>query len=134
MRKAVASKLKTDLPEFRIGDTVDVSVKIVEGDKERLQTFSGVVISRRGGGISQTFTVRRIVNNEGVERTFPLHSPKVTSIKVARGGKVRRAKLYFLRERVGKARRLKDEVRKAGDTAAASAPRAAEPAESVEAP
>ena len=130
MRKAVASKLKTDVPNFRIGDTVNVSVKIVEGDKERLQTFSGVVISRRGSGISETFTVRRIVNNEGVERTFPLHSPKVTSIKVARGGKVRRAKLYFLRERVGKARRLKDEGHKAAD---ASAPPAAEPAESVEA-
>ena len=130
MRKAVASKLKTDVPDFRIGDTVNVSVKIVEGDKERLQTFSGVVISRRGSGISETFTVRRIVNNEGVERTFPLHSPKVTAIDVARGGKVRRAKLYFLRERVGKARRLKDEGHKA---AAASAPPAAKPAESVEA-
>jgi large subunit ribosomal protein L19 len=133
MRKAIASKLKADLPEFRIGDTVDVSVKIVEGDKERIQTFSGVVISRRGRGISETFTVRRIVNNEGVERTFPVHSPKVTAIEVARGGKVRRAKLYFLRQRVGKARRLKDEVRRAGETADASAAPAAEPAGSTEA-
>ena len=112
MRKAVASKMRKDIPDFRIGDTVDVAVKIVEGDKERIQAFSGVVIGRRGSGISETFTVRRIVNNEGVERTFPLHSPKITAIGVVRGGKVRRAKLYFLRERVGKARRLKDSLHK----------------------
>lgn len=123
IRKAVASKMKKDVPDFRIGDTVDVSVKIIEGDKERIQGFSGVVISRRGSGISETFTVRRIVNNEGVERTFPLHSPKITAIEVIRGGKVRRAKLYFLRGRVGKARRLKDSLHKtAGAEESAPAP------------
>jgi large subunit ribosomal protein L19 len=124
IRKAVASRTKTDIPDFRIGDTVNVSVKITEGDKERIQAFSGVVISRRGSGVSKTFTVRRIVNNEGVERTFPLYSPRVTSIEVLRSGKVRRAKLYFLRERVGKARRLKDELRKgaAGKESARTAP------------
>ena len=132
IRKAVASSMKKDLPDFRIGDTVNVSVKIVEGDKERIQGFSGVVISRRGGGISEMFTVRRIVNNEGVERTFPLHSPKVTTVEVARSGKARRAKLYFLRQRVGKARRLKDSLRKAaGEESVPAAGNQA--AESVEA-
>ncbi len=137
IRKAVASKIKKDLPEFRIGDMVNVSVKIVEGDKERIQGFSGVVISRRGRGISETFTVRRIVNNEGVERTFPLHGPKLTAIEVLRRGKVRRAKLYFLRGRVGKARRLKDSLRKgaaAEESAPAAAQDQAEQTESVEAP
>ena len=120
MRKAVASYMKKDPPEFRIGDTVEVSVRIVEGEKERVQAFTGVVIARRGSGISETFTVRRIVNNEGVERVFPVHSPKVASITVIRGGQVRRAKLYFLRDRVGKKTRLKD--------LKVSVPGAAEPA------
>ncbi|MFB3892334.1 MAG: 50S ribosomal protein L19 [Phycisphaerae bacterium] len=97
-----------DLPDFKIGDTVDVSVRIVEGEKERVQVFSGVVIGRRGTGVGEMFTVRRIVNNEGVERTFPLASPKIAGIEVIRGGKARRAKLYFLRKRVGKATRLRD--------------------------
>ncbi len=99
---------KPEIPKFRIGDTVSVSVKIVEGDRERIQNFIGVVIGRRGAGLSEMFTVRRIVNNEGVERTFPLHSPKITAIEVQRSGKVRRAKLYYLRQRVGKARKLRE--------------------------
>jgi large subunit ribosomal protein L19 len=97
-----------NLPEFKIGDTVDVSVRIIEGEKERVQVFSGVVISRRGEVDGEMFTVRRIVNNEGVERTFPLSSPKIAGISVVRGGRARRAKLYFLRKRVGKATRLRD--------------------------
>ena len=109
IRKAVESQLKKDVPSFAIGDTVDVSVRIVEGDKERIQLFSGTVIARRGHGMGEYFTVRRIVNNEGVERTFPLHSPKVAGVSVVRGGKVRRAKLYYLRDRVGKATRLKEQ-------------------------
>jgi len=116
MQKAVASRMRKDPPSFRIGDTVNVSVKIVEGDKERLQTFSGVVLGRRGTGLGEMFTVRRIVNNEGVERTFPLHSPRIASVEVVRGGEVRRAKLYFLRGRVGKATRLKDQPRRSEPT------------------
>ncbi|MDP6046400.1 MAG: 50S ribosomal protein L19 [Phycisphaerae bacterium] len=111
INKAVQSSLKTDLPEFNVGDTVEVSVRIVEGDKERVQIFGGVVIRISGNGISETFTVRRIVNKQGVERTFPMHSPKVAAVKVLRGGKTRRAKLYFLRDRVGKATRLKQTAR-----------------------
>jgi len=101
-----AAHLKGAMPKFDIGDTVEVGVRIVEGGKERVQPFIGVVIGRRGAGSSSTFTVRRIVNNEGVERTFPVHSPKVAAVDVVRHGKVRRAKLYYLRERVGKARKL----------------------------
>lgn len=100
--------LKNKLPEFSVGNTVDVYVKIIEGTKERIQIFNGVVIARRGTGINQTFTVRRIVNNEGVERTFMVHSPLLVDVKVRRRGKVRRAKLYYLRERVGKSRRLRE--------------------------
>jgi large subunit ribosomal protein L19 len=108
MNKAVASQLKKDIPVFAIGDSVDVSVRIIEGDKERIQVFSGTVIARRGHGMGESFIVRRIVNNEGVERSFPLHSPKVAGVRVIRGGRVRRAKLYYLRDRVGKATRLKE--------------------------
>jgi large subunit ribosomal protein L19 len=100
--------LKREVPEFHIGDTVDVQTRIREGGKERTQIFNGVVIARRGRGTNESFTVRRIVNNEGVERGFMLHSPLVAGIEVKRRGKVRRAKLYFLRERVGKARRLRE--------------------------
>jgi len=100
--------LRSELPDFAIGDTVTVQVRIIEGDKERVQPFSGVVIARRGRGTTETFTVRRIVNNEGVERIFPVHSPKLHAINVVRKGKVRRAKLFFLRDRVGKARRLRE--------------------------
>ena len=107
MLDAVESKcLKKDIPHFEIGDTVDVRCRIKEGDKERIQIFTGVVIARKGRGINETFTVRRIVNDEGVERIFPLHSPNIVDIKPIRGGKTRRAKLYFLRQRTGKAVRL----------------------------
>jgi large subunit ribosomal protein L19 len=102
--------MNKQIPEFAIGDTVDVAVKISEGDKTRLQTFSGIVISRKHGGLRETFTVRRIVDGEGVERTFPIHSPLVASIQVKRHGVARRAKLYFLRDRVGKATRLKERI------------------------
>jgi len=107
MLDAVEGKnLKTDIPHFEMGDTVDVRCRIKEGDKERIQVFTGTVIARRGRGINETFTVRRIVANEGVERIFPLHSPNVMDIRPVRSGKARRAKLYFLRERTGKAVRL----------------------------
>ena len=106
LKKVAASSMKKDVPDFRVGDTVNVSCRIVEGDKERIQIFSGTVIGRRGSGVSETFTVRRIVANEGVERIFPLHSPKIAGVEVVRGGKVRRAKLYYLRKRIGKATRL----------------------------
>jgi large subunit ribosomal protein L19 len=105
---AERSCLKSDVPEFHIGDTVEVSCRIVEGGRRRAQVFIGVVIARRGHGLNETFTVRRIVNNEGVERIFMLHSPLIVGIKVTRRGKVRRAKLYFLRGRVGKAQRLRE--------------------------
>ncbi len=100
--------LKPSIPGFHIGDTVDVHTRIVEGEKERIQIFNGVVIARRGTGINAVFTVRRIVNNEGVERTFMVHSPNVVSVTIKRRGKVRRAKLYYLRNRVGKARKLRE--------------------------
>ena len=98
--------LKKDIPYFEIGDVVDVRCRIIEGDKERIQIFSGTVIARKGRGINETFTVRRIVNDEGVERIFPIHSPNIIDIKPVRSGKVRRAKLYFLRKRTGKAVKL----------------------------
>jgi len=103
-----ARNRKQKTPVFAIGDNVDVSVKIVEGEKERVQVFSGVVIARKGSGINETFTVRRIVNDEGVERIFPIHSPSVVDVTVRRHGRIRRAKLYYLRQRVGKAVRLKE--------------------------
>ena len=104
---AVESKsLKKNIPHFEIGDTVDVRCRIIEGDKERVQIFTGIVIARKGRGINETFTVRRIVDNEGVERIFPLHSPNVVDIRPIRSGKTRRAKLYYLRKRTGKAVRL----------------------------
>ena len=95
-------------PEFRIGDTVNVHIKIVEGGKHRVQVFNGVVIACRGRGTGETFTVRRIVGKEGVERIFLVHSPNISKVEVIRSGKVRRAKLYFLRDRVGKSRRLRE--------------------------
>jgi large subunit ribosomal protein L19 len=101
-------QMKEDIPRFSVGDTVDVRVKIVEGEKERIQVFNGMVIAKNGGGIRETFTVRRIVQGEGVERIFPLHSPKIVDVKVKKSGKVRRAKLYYMRERSGKATRLKE--------------------------
>lgn len=114
--------LKAKLPTFRVGDTVDVHCRIKEGDKERIQVFNGVVISRKGRGLNASFTVRRIVANQGVERMFPLHSPNVTDVKVKRHGKVRRAKLFYLRERVGKARKLR-ELRGAKKTGTGAAPK-----------
>jgi len=97
-----------DIPKFEIGHTVDVHTKILEGDKERVQIFTGVVIARNGTGTREMFTVRRIVNNEGVERKFPVHSPRIAKIEVKRKSVVRRAKLYYLRDRVGKAVRLRE--------------------------
>jgi large subunit ribosomal protein L19 len=99
---------KKDLPKFQIGDSVDVHVRILEGTKERTQLFSGTVISMRGDGMREMFTVRRIVQGEGVERVFPIHSPKIAKVEVKRTGQVRRAKLYYLRDRVGKATRLRE--------------------------
>jgi large subunit ribosomal protein L19 len=116
------SSLKANLPQFAVGDTVDVATRIVEGDKERIQVFSGTVIMKKGRGINATFTVRRIVNNEGVERIFPLHSPFIASVTVKRSGESRRAKLYYLRNRVGKATRLV-EKRKAKKDDASTSPR-----------
>ena len=100
--------LRTDLPEFNVGDTVKVFVKVVEGTKERLQAFEGVVIARRNGSVRETFTVRRVSYGVGVERTFPLHSPRIDRIVVVKRGKVRRAKLYYLRNLSGKAAKIKN--------------------------
>ena len=102
-----AEQLKADLPEIYVGDTVKVGVRIREGNKERIQPYEGVVIAKRHGGLNETITVRRIFQGIGVERVFMLHSPQVASVKVERRGKVRRAKLFYLRERVGKATRVK---------------------------
>ncbi len=101
-------QLRTDIPNFRAGDTLKVHVKVIEGTRERVQLFEGVVIKRQGGGIGETFTVRKISYGVGVERTFPVHSPKIDKLEVARRGKVRRAKLYYLRELRGKAARIKE--------------------------
>ena len=105
---------RDDLPEVSVGDSVDVAVKIVEGERRRVQTFSGTVIKIRGGGLGKTFTVRRIVAGEGVERIFPVHSPVIDAIKITRKGRVRRAKLYYLRDRVGKSTRLREVLGKRG--------------------
>lgn len=108
VREIGQQQMKKDIPAFRAGDTVRVHVKVVEGQRERIQVFEGVVIQRRGGGISEMFTVRKISYGVGIERTFPLHSPRLAKIEVARRGKVRRAKLYYLRNRRGKAARIKE--------------------------
>src|SRR3989442_10795682 len=105
---------KGDPLKFDIGDQVDVHVRILEGEKERIQVYGGTVIARRGGGSREMFTVRRIVQGEGVERIFPLHSPRIAAVEVKRSGKVRRAKLYYLRERVGKSTRLRERRQKEG--------------------
>ena len=107
----VKDQIKADLPDVRVGDTVDVHVRIIEGVKERIQIFAGVVIKMQGGGINKTITVRRIVANEGVERLFPINSPRIAKLEIKRHGDSRRAKLYFLRDRVGKKRRLRDRRR-----------------------
>ena len=108
IRSIEQAQLKKDIPSFKPGDTVKVYVKVVEGNRERLQAFEGVVIKRKGGGIAETFTVRRVSFGIGTERVFPLHSPRIDRIKVVRRGRVRRAKLYYLRERTGKAARIKE--------------------------
>jgi large subunit ribosomal protein L19 len=123
---------KKDLPKFEVGDTVDVHVRILEGQKERVQIFNGVVIGRRGEGMREMFTVRRIVQSEGVERTFPINSPKIAKIEVKRTGRVRRAKLYYLRDRVGKATRLRERKPKVSGDGAASKKKGA-PAEGTKA-
>lgn len=105
------SSLKTETPKFNVGDTVRVSVRIQEGDKSRIQMFEGTVIAKKHGGVQETFTVRRVAHGCGVERVFPVHSPVVEKVEVVRLAKVRRAKLYYLRDRVGKAAKTKDAIR-----------------------
>jgi large subunit ribosomal protein L19 len=113
LQHVVAGQIKPekDFPPFSIGDTINVHVRIIEGEKERIQVFQGVLISVNGRGINRTITVRRIVANEGVERIFPLNSPRIAQLEVVRRGDARRAKLYYLRKRVGKSRRLRDQRR-----------------------
>src|SRR5690625_365076 len=108
IQELTKEQLRQDLPSFRPGDTLRVHVKVVEGTRERIQVFEGVVIKRQGGGISETFTVRKISYGVGVERTFPVHSPRIAEIEVARRGSVRRAKLYYLRNLRGKAARIRE--------------------------
>jgi large subunit ribosomal protein L19 len=111
-------QMKEEVTDFNVGDTVEVSVRITEGERQRLHAFTGIVIARRGGSLRETFIVRRIVGGEGVERTFPLHSPAIAAIKVVRRGDVRRAKLHYLRQRVGKATRVKEKLATKRDKAA----------------
>ena len=111
LKKISEGSMKSDVPAFEVGDTVRVSVKIKEGNRERIQAFEGTVIAKKHGGISETFTVRRVAHGCGVERVFPLHSPKVEKVEVIRNGKVRRSKLYYLRDRVGKAAKVKEQIR-----------------------
>ena len=101
-------QIKPSVPPFRAGDTIRVHIKVAEGGRDRLQAFEGVVIGRRGGGLREAFTVRRISHGVGVERTFPLHSPRLEKIEILRSGRVRRAKLYYLREKIGKETRIKE--------------------------
>ncbi len=108
LKVMAADSMKENVPEFGIGDVVRVDVKIREGERERIQAFEGTVIAKRGSGVTQTFTVRRVAYGVGVERVFPLHSPNVADVKVVRYGKVRRSKLYYLRDRVGKAAKVKE--------------------------
>ena len=108
IRQLESDKQRTDLPEFGTGDTVSISVRVREGEKERLQAFQGVVLQRRGAGYSETFTVRKVSGGIGVERVFPVQSPSVAAIKVVRRGRVRRARIFYLRDRVGKGARLKE--------------------------
>lgn len=111
LRSVEEDHIKSDVPDFRVGDTVDVGVRIREGENERVQVFTGVCIGRKGTGSRETFTVRRIVQGEGVERVFPLHSPNVESIEVRRQGRARRAKLHYLRERTGRSTRVREDMR-----------------------
>lgn len=111
LKLIAAESVKNELPEFGIGDTIKIGVNIREGDKERVQYFEGTVIARKGSGVAETFTVRRISYGVGVERVFPIHSPNVKDITVIRKGHVRRAKLYYLRDRVGKAAKVKEQIK-----------------------
>ncbi|MFO7172302.1 MAG: 50S ribosomal protein L19 [Bacillota bacterium] len=111
IRQLEQEQMRTDIPDFRPGDTVRVHVKVIEGNRERIQVFEGVVIKRQGSGVRETFTVRRVSYGVGVERTFPVHSPRLEKIEVTRRGKVRRAKLYYLRDLSGKAARIKERER-----------------------
>ena len=110
LKTIAASSVKSEIPEFSIGDTVKISVNIREGERERIQMFEGTVIARKGSGVAETFTVRRVSYGVGVERVFPVHSPNVKDIQVVRHGKVRRSKLYYLRDRVGKAAKVKEKI------------------------
>ena len=110
LHAVTADQLRSDLPDFRAGDTIAVNVKVIEGNKERIQLFQGVCIKRHDDGLNSTFTVRKISNGVGVERIFPLHSPRIESIKVVRSGRVRRAKLYYQRQLQGKAARIKEKM------------------------
>lgn len=110
LKLIAADSVKKEVPAFHVGDTVRVSVNIREGDRERIQMFEGTVIAKRSSGVSETFTVRRVAYGVGVERVFPLHCPNVKDVKVVRRGKVRRAKLYYLRDRVGKAAKVKEKI------------------------
>ena len=112
MRIVERGSLKTDVPEFHVGDRIEVHQRILDGAKERIQVFEGDVIARQNGGISETVTVRRLVQGEGVERIFPIHSPRIARIVVKKAGAVRRAKLYYLRDRVGKATKIRDDVKR----------------------
>lgn len=111
LKLIAADSVKENMPEFSIGDTVRIGVNIREGDKERVQNFEGTVIARKGSGIGETFTVRRVSYGVGVERVFPIHSPNVKEVTIIRKGRVRRAKLYYLRDRVGKAAKVKEQIR-----------------------
>ena len=127
-----AAQLRTDVPEFRPGDTVDVGVRVVEGNRSRVQRFQGVVIRRQGGGVRETFTVRKVSFGVGVERTFPVHTPVIEDIKVVTRGDVRRAKLYYLRELRGKKAKIKEKRDNAGPATKGARAAAAAPAEPVE--
>ncbi len=111
LKTIAQSSMKETAPEVKIGDTVKVHVKITEGDKSRIQIFEGTVIAKKHGGISETFTVRRVAHGVGIERVFPVHSPAVEKVELVRAGRVRRAKLYYLRDRVGKAAKVKEAIR-----------------------
>lgn len=112
LKAIAAGSVKETTPKFNVGDTVKVSVNIREGERERIQMFEGTVIAKKGSGVAETFTVRRVTYGVGVERVFPLHSPNVKDVQVIRYGKVRRSKLYYLRDRVGKAAKVKEQIRK----------------------
>ncbi|MEG1777612.1 MAG: 50S ribosomal protein L19 [Angelakisella sp.] len=111
LKLIASSSIKSELPEVNVGDSVRVQVKIKEGERERLQAFEGTVIAKKHGGIAETFTVRRLSHGVGVERVFPIHSPNVSSVEIIRSGRVRRSKLYYLRDRVGKSAKVKEALR-----------------------